>query len=70
MEAAQSDRKTPVKEIIAPEEAEALRKKESLLLARKRLVDQIAATQNPRYREMLEKALAHLDATLARQHGR
>ena len=36
-------------------------KRESLELSRKRVVNDLAACRNPRYRTVLEAALAHLD---------
>jgi hypothetical protein len=43
-----------------------IRKRESLLLSRTRVVQELNAAQNPRYRELLGKALADLDANLAK----
>jgi len=51
------------------QEADALdmiRKRESLLLSRTRVVKEISSAQNPRYREVLGKALADLDSNLAK----
>lgn len=45
-------------------EATLLREKESLRLARQRVVQQLQASQNPRHRSLLERALADLDAKL------
>ena len=42
-----------------------LRKKESLLMSRTRVVRDLESAQNPRYRVVLSKALADLDAQLA-----
>jgi hypothetical protein len=47
-----------------PEDADANRKKESLLLSRKRVVQQLENSSNPRYKQMMEAALAELDAQL------
>ena len=44
---------------------EAIRKKESLLLSRTRVVRELENAQNPRYKAVLEKALAELDAQLS-----
>lgn len=43
-----------------------IRKRESLLLSRTRVVQEMNSAQNPRYRELLGKALADLDASLAK----
>jgi len=43
-----------------------IRKRESLLLSRTRVVQELNAAQNPRYRELLGKALADLDLHLAK----
>jgi hypothetical protein len=47
-----------------PEILDRLRKKESLLLSRTRVVRDLNSAQNPRYVELLTKALADLDAQL------
>jgi len=47
---------------LTPAEAEAQRKKQNLLLSRAQVSRSIEQSQNPRYREMLESALADLDA--------
>ena len=49
----------------APEELEAIRKKENILLSRTRVVRELNTAQNPRYRVVLKKALADLDAQLS-----
>ena len=41
-----------------------LRKKESILMSRTRVVRDLETAQNPRYRVVLSKALADLDAQL------
>jgi hypothetical protein len=38
-----------------------------LLLARKRILQQLQAARNPNHRQVLENALAELDARLTRQ---
>jgi hypothetical protein len=45
---------------------EAHRRKEVLLLSRSRVEKDLTASQNPRYREQLTKALADLDAQLSK----
>ena len=49
----------------SPEELSRLRQKESLELDRIRVVHDLDHAHNPRYREMLTRALAHLDRKLA-----
>ena len=43
-----------------------IRKRESLLLSRTRVVQELHSAQNPRYRELLSKALADLESNLAK----
>lgn len=53
------------------EELELLRKKESLKLSRTRVIRELEASDNPRYRSLMEKALADLNAELSRlERGR
>jgi hypothetical protein len=52
------------KKTIAPEKLELIRKKESILLSRTRVMHELESAQNPRYRAVLSKALADLDAKL------
>ena len=56
----------PTKEHTAPspESLELLRKKETILLSRTRVVRDLDSAQNPRYKAVLTKALAELDAQL------
>jgi hypothetical protein len=65
MESSQAERKETAHKQVTPEEAAALRKKETLLLARTYLQQQLKASQHPRHREMLQRALADLDKQLA-----
>ncbi len=46
------------------------REQESIELSRKRVLHDIASTTNPKYREMLERSLAFLDAKLAELQNR
>jgi hypothetical protein len=48
-----------------PEMLEVIRKKETILLSRTRVVRELGAAQNPRYQAVLKKALAELDAQLS-----
>jgi len=49
---------------LSPETLELLRRKESLLMSRTRVVRDLENAQNPRYKAVLSKALADLDAQL------
>jgi len=49
----------------APETLELIRKKETILLSRTRVVRELNSAQNPRYIAVLKKALADLDAQLS-----
>jgi len=48
-----------------PMKLELIRKKETTLLSRTRVVRELSNAQNPRYRAVLNKALAELDAQLS-----
>ena len=65
IEAARSDQAVSSKQLFSPEKADAHRKKETLLLARTYLLQQLQSSQNPRHREIIEKALADLEKQLA-----
>ena len=65
MEAARSDQAASSDEHLTPEKAEARRKKETLVLAKTHFLQQLRASQNPRHREIIEKALADLEKQLA-----
>jgi len=56
----------PIKQQTAPstESLELLRKKETILLSRTRVVRELDNAQNPRYKAVLTKALADLEAQL------
>ncbi len=70
MESSQSGPAAPSKRQLTPEMAEVVRKKESLLLARTHLLQQLQAAQNPRHREMMEKALSDLEKLLGNSAAR
>jgi hypothetical protein len=56
---------------IPAEELDLLRKKESLNLSRTRVIRELEASENPRYRSLMQKALADLNAELSRlERGR
>jgi len=48
-----------------PVKLQLIRKKESILLSRIRVIREMNSSQNPRYKALLAKALADLDAQLS-----
>ena len=50
---------------LSREDSERLRKRESILLERVRVAHDLEMAQNPRHREIVSQALAHLDQKLA-----
>ena len=50
--------------VLSQETLDLLRKKESILMSRTRVVRDLQNAQNPRYKAVLSKALADLDAQL------
>jgi hypothetical protein len=48
-----------------PAQMEMLRREESIMLSRTRVIRELAAAQNPRYKAQLTKALEDLDARLS-----
>ena len=53
-----------------PEQLEFIRRRESILLSRTRVERELNSAQNPRYRALMTKALAELDAQLSAFGGR
>jgi hypothetical protein len=51
---------------LTPEQREIESRKEGLKLSRSRVLEQLHSTENPRYREILEQALAVLDDQITR----
>ena len=51
---------------LTPEQREMESRKEGLKLSRSRVLEQLHSTENPRYRETLEQALAELDEQITR----
>lgn len=47
-----------------PATLELIRQKESILLSRTRIVTELKSAQNPRYKDLLNRTLADLDAKL------
>jgi hypothetical protein len=70
IEAAETHVRPPFDEHLRAGELELLRKKESISLSRTRVLRELEASQNPRYRNMMEKALEDLNSELRRlEHG-
>jgi hypothetical protein len=65
IESSRADRTASASKSPVDEPAEIRRKRESLLLARARILEQLRGSQNARYREMMEKALIDLEKILA-----
>ena len=57
-------------EQVSTEELELLRKKESLKLSRTRVLRELETSQNPRYKNLMKKALADLNSELSRLEGK
>jgi hypothetical protein len=53
------------KPVLTPERAAQLRRREGLMLSRKHVAQQLQSSHSARHRQMLEQALAALDAQLA-----
>jgi hypothetical protein len=51
---------------LTPDQMEAHRRREVLLLSRSRVEKDLNASQNPRYRDQLTRALADLDAQISK----
>jgi hypothetical protein len=60
-QAAASEKAATPKPRLTPEQKAAQSRKEALRLSRSRILEQIRAATNPRYRESLERALDDLD---------
>ena len=61
---AENHRPSKVEIAPTPETLELIRKKENILLSRTRVVRELDSAQNPRYKAVLTKALADLEAQL------
>jgi len=65
---AESARKSsPPRAPLSPQQAAEKRRRESLELARKHILEQIRAASHPNHRKLLENSLAELEAKLAGQ---
>jgi hypothetical protein len=65
IESFHADHVTSRKQRLSPDQIESARKKNGLLLARSRVLQDLDQSQHSRHREMLKQALADLDAQLA-----
>jgi transposase len=52
--------------MLTPEQSAQQRQKQGLILARRHVLQQLEAAQNSRHRQMLEAAIADLDAQISR----
>jgi len=66
MESKEAEAPSAGRKQLTPAEAETHRKKQVLMLSRAQVLRSIEQSESPRYRQMLEKALADLDAEIAR----
>ena len=57
--------RAPKQRSLSPDRLEQIRKKETLLLSQTRILHELETSENPRYRVVLEKALADLNAQLS-----
>jgi hypothetical protein len=55
----------PARPPLTPAQIARQRRRQGLVLSRQHVLQQLEATQNPRHREILQSALADLDAQLA-----
>ena len=65
IESAESEQHPKGQQNRSPAEIEKLRRWEGLMLSRTRVLHQMEACQNPRYKAILDKALADLETKLA-----
>jgi len=56
---------SPAKPPLTPAQVASQRRKQGLMLSRQHVLRQLEAVQSPRHREILQSALADLDAQLA-----
>jgi len=65
IDAAANHRSAALENVPPPEQLELIRKRETIVLSRTRVVRELQTANNPRYRAVLSKALADLDAQLS-----
>jgi hypothetical protein len=61
-----NDKSAKLRPAMSADEAARWREKESLRLARQRVLQQLEVSQNPRHRKLLEDALTDLDEKLGK----
>jgi len=61
-----NDKSANLRPAMSADEAARWRERESLRLARQRVLQQLEVSQNPRHRKLLEDALADLDEKLGK----
>jgi hypothetical protein len=66
MAQAESDKRVAAKAALTPAEAERQTQREGLLLSRSRTLASLQGACDTRYRALLERTLAHVEAELAR----
>jgi|HubBroStandDraft_5_1064220.scaffolds.fasta_scaffold1042267_1 hypothetical protein len=66
IESAETHVRPPFDVQIPAEKLELMRKRESLSLSRTRVLRELETSQNPRYKNLMEKALADLNSELRR----
>ena len=66
--AAEEEKVSRRKPVVTTEERERRSRQAGLLLSRAKIVNDLEAAADPRYRALLERTLAHLDAQLAEVH--
>ena len=62
----EGDSRKLVKPILTPRQLELRAQRESILLARSRILRSLESARDSRYRGLLERSLSHLDTQLAR----
>ncbi len=65
IDAAETPRRAVTDNTPSPEQLARLRQKDNILLSRTRVVRELDSVHNPRYKALLSKALADLDAQLS-----
>ncbi len=65
IEGAHGRSESPNRNSFPPDKIERRRRREGLMLQRIRVIQDLESARSPRYREMLEEMLRHLNAELA-----
>jgi hypothetical protein len=69
IESAQSEKQRPRTSPLTAAQVDLLRKRETLVLSRTRVLRELASSVNPRYQLILQHALADLEAQIASLDG-